>query len=260
MNNNQTNVVNIKKLSVKSAPSRLGSTRSLRSVRSNKKRAMSNPVIVQPRSQNEVVSSPLSSASSADYENVNVSPYNMLEDKPLDVVKNYIKFFDANSNMSHTKAISKYNSSQLPLKFTFHIIKLKDPSRYDVEHFFLVTVSDVVYINRHIVDMFLKGLNKTIGKTLAVTGNALCSGAINKGYIIEQFHDNSFCILSFGINKKNLRSKQNLNFVDNIGKYDLLGLSSVIFTNTTELPKSLRLNQLMIVMCLSFVVIKSLAV
>jgi len=216
-NNSIQNLLHINKLTVRSAPNKS------RSARLNTRRTMSNPVIGHPRSSNTVISSPLEASNSEHYEDIIENPYNMLNSEPIEVMKNYISYFNDNASINHNKAITKYNSSSQMLQFTFHIIKLSDPNEYELDHFFLVSNNDVVYINRHIVDVFLKGLKKTIGKALDVTGNALCSGAINKGYIIEQFHENSFCILSFGINKKNLRSQKEINFVDNIGKYDLLG-------------------------------------
>jgi len=216
-NNSIQNLLHINKLTVKSAPNKS------RSMRLNTRRTMSNPVIPHSRSNNYVISSPLEASNSENYEDIIENPYNMLNSKPIEVMKNYISYFNDNASITHNKAIRKYNSSSQMLQFTFHIIKLSDPNEYESDHFFLVSNSDVVYINKAIVKIFLKGIKETISTTLDVTGNALCSGAIDKKYIIEQFHKNSFCILSFGINKRNLRSKKEINIIKNIGKYDLLG-------------------------------------
>ena len=151
-NNSILNLLHINKLTVRSGPNKS------RSMRLNTRRTMSNPVIPHSRSNNNVISSSLETSNSEHYEDIIENPYNMLNSEPIEVIKNYISYFNDNASITHNKAIRKYNSSSQMLQFTFHIIKLSDPSKAGLDHFFLVSNSDVVYINKHIVVVFLKGL------------------------------------------------------------------------------------------------------
>tara|TARA_B100001093_G_C26682647_1_gene951142 strand:- start:33 stop:935 length:903 start_codon:yes stop_codon:yes gene_type:complete len=130
-------------------------------------------------------------------------------------------YLNKSTTPSYNEKIDDYNKSQKSaLNFKFHLLKMIIHGEY---HFFIINLDSVLYIDESLIGPIFDKFQTESIKALQTSGLAICGGDINKGYIIDQFHYNDICLLSFGETKKMDSLRKRKKGQMSMTNYDLLG-------------------------------------
>ena len=112
---------------------------------------------------------------------------NRLSSDPENFMKEFMYLHQEIGVPSYNNLLSAYNAnSKNKLTFTFHIVKLHDPST-DETYYFRIDKNGIRYYDEADDDDLIyiySTLNTSLLKSLSTTGDAICSSKLNKQYIL----------------------------------------------------------------------------